>query len=172
MQNELDLHAWRLKQNKVEENCCYRYLGCCKAEEKEEKLFPDPMDLAKLKALHATNDAPIELHISAEVKAKFNIYKNPNARLELQRAQETKVNAIIKNMAEQMEGVKKDNMRNQLKNQVDFTWNEKLDPKMKFQQAGNLAQYGGSDTVAKGGVLLHQHPLNTLARKEGGEWET
>ena len=65
MQNELDLQAWRLKQLEVEEHCLYRTMprlcSCLKAKEKEEKLFPDPISRAKAKALHDTNDAPIDI---------------------------------------------------------------------------------------------------------------
>lgn len=95
--------------------------------------------------------------------------------MELQNAQEAQMNIIKKNIALQMEGVIKDQMLNRLKNQSDFTWNQKFDSKMKFQQAGHLAQYSNADETAQGlvpkdGVLLHPHPLNNQANKE--EWET
>ena len=94
--------------------------------------------------------------------------------MELHKAQEAQINAIKENIALQMEGAIKDKMLNRLKNQSDFTWNQKLDPKMKFQQAGHLAQYTNADETAlglvpKGGVLLHPHPLNN---QENKEWET
>jgi hypothetical protein len=70
-------------------------------------------------------------------------------------------------------------LKTRLKKQTDFTWKEKWDPKMKFQQAGYLGQYGSDANTSKIGLDTSQEPLRNFAMKaseikleENNEWNT
>jgi hypothetical protein len=81
--------------------CC-----CCKKTVKAE-LFPGPCSRDKVRALHATGDAPIGIQISAEVWREFNRYENPSVRMEMQNAQAAQMDVIRKNIEMQMNTVEK-----------------------------------------------------------------
>ena len=149
MQNELDLKQWRIDYLIVKQNCCYRYFGCCKKDDKKPKLFPDACSEDKIRALHARGDAPIEMKISAEVRREYNLYHNPNVRQEMKNAQAAQMENIRKNIKMQIDTVEMLKLKKQLKNQTNYTWKEKWDPKMKFQEAGYLGQYPYVGSVAE-----------------------